>query len=215
MTPSSATEAGESRVPRMTAPRRSAARGAVIVPASRVLLFLAAALTAGFPGRAAEKPASPELASFEARVKDYAGVKEKAASSLPHLSKESTPEEVVRHQRALAARIREARAGAKRGAFFTAPIEALVRRTVTEALSGPDGASVKASIRDENPDVPKIRLHEQYPSSVPLSTMPPSILASLPQLPKGLEYRFLGSRLVLLDTDADIILDYTGPVMPA
>jgi len=186
----------------MTAPRRSAARGAVII----ILSFL---------GVAANKPASPALADFETRVKEYLGVKEKASSSLPHLSKESKPDEVVRHQRALAARIREARAGAKPGAFFTAEIEALVKRTVNETLSGPDGPSVKASIRDENPDVPKIRLHEQYPTSVPLSTMPPSILASLPELPRGLEYRFLGSRLVLLDTDADILLDFTGPVMPA
>jgi hypothetical protein len=196
----------------MTAPRRSAARGAVTF---FFVLTVALAALAPAPGRAAEKPASPALAGFADRVKDYLKIKEKAAAPLPHLSKESTPQEVVRHQRALAAGIRQARAGAKPGDFFTSDIEALVKRTVNEVLSGDDGPSVKASIRDENPDVPRIKLHEQYPTSVPLSTMPPSILASLPELPKGLEYRFLGSRLVLLDTDADIILDYTGAVMPA
>jgi len=162
---------------------------------------------------AADKSASPVLAAFEARIQAYLDLKGKAESSVPHLSKDSKPEEVVRHQRALAARIKEARAGAKPGEFFTPDLEALVKRTVTEVLSGPDGKSVKASIMDENPDVPRITLHEQYPTAVPLSTMPPQILASLPQLPKGLEYRFLGTRLVLLDTDADIVIDYTGRVM--
>jgi hypothetical protein len=45
--------------------------------------------------------------------------------------------------------------------------------------------------------------------------MPPQMLAPLPDLPKGLEYRFLGRRLILLDDAADIILDYSDNVIPA
>jgi len=67
---------------------------------------------------------------------------------------------------------------------------------------------------DENPGVPQIVPNERYPSSVPLSTMPPQVLATLPKLPQELEYRFLGSRLILLDTGADIIVDFTNDVLP-
>lgn len=177
-----------------------------------LLLFIGLAFpAAAAPAVAAGTPPSV-LTGFEDRIKSYLAVKDKAERALPHLTRQSTPEEVVRHQRALAQRIREARAGAKPGEFFTPAIEALMKRTMTEVLSGHDGKSVHDSILDENPDVREIALHEQYPSAVPVSTMPPQVLAALPKLPKGLEYRFLGSRLVLHDTDADIILDYTGSV---
>lgn len=158
---------------------------------------------------------APVLDAFQSRLKAYLQIRDKADAALPHLSKQSSPEEVVKHQRALAERIRTARAGARAGEFFTPEIEALVKRTMTEVLSGPDGKSIKASILDENPEVKSLALHQQYPASVPLSTMPAQVLASLPPLPKGLEYRFLGSRLVLLDTDADMVIDYTGGVLPA
>jgi hypothetical protein len=182
-----------------------------MTPRGILLAAAIAALAAAAPAAAAGTPPAV-LEAFDGRVKSYLTLKEKAVRALPHLTKQSTPDEVVRHQRALAERIKAARAGAKTGEFFTPEIEALVKRTMTEVLSGPDGKSVRDSILDENPDVKEIALHQQYPSSVPLSTMPPQVLAALPKLPKGLEYRFLGSRLVLLDTDADIILDHTGAV---
>ena len=176
-----------------------------------VLAVIVTSMAAAAPAAAAGT-STPVLTGFEDRIKSYLAVKDKAERALPHLTKQSTPEEVVKHQRALAQHIREARAGAKPGEFFTPAIEALVKRTMTEILSGHDGKSVRDSILDENPDVKEIALHEQYPSAVPVSTMPPQVLSALPKLPKGLEYRFLGTRLVLLDTDADIILDYTGAV---
>jgi len=93
-------------------------------------------------------------------------------------------------------------------------MQTLVRRILGEVLSGPDGKTVKSSIMDENPGVPQLVLNERYPSSIPLSTMPPQVLAPLPKLPEELEYRFIGSRLILLDTHADIIVDFTNDIMP-
>jgi len=158
--------------------------------------------------------APPPVAVFEARVKEYLELRDKAASGLPKLSKESKPEEVVGHQHALAARIKAARSGARPGDFFSPDLQALVKRTVAEVLSGPDAKTVKASIMDENPGKPRLAVNEPYPTSVPLSTMPPQILAPLPRLPKGLEFRFLGPRLILLDTEADLIIDFTDGVIP-
>ena len=40
-----------------------------------------------------------------------------------------------------------------------------------------------------------------------MATMPPSLLAVLPTLPKELEYRIIGKYLILRDVDAALILD--------
>jgi hypothetical protein len=39
------------------------------------------------------------------------------------------------------------------------------------------------------------------------NAMPPALLAVLPPLPAGLEYRFVGADLVLIDIDADLVVD--------
>jgi len=41
-----------------------------------------------------------------------------------------------------------------------------------------------------------------------MSTMPPDVLAALPKLPENLEYRFVGNRLILLDVEAHLVVDF-------
>lgn len=43
--------------------------------------------------------------------------------------------------------------------------------------------------------------------TVPLTTIPPQVLQTLPQLTEDLEYRFIGNWLILLDTHAHVIAD--------
>jgi hypothetical protein len=74
-------------------------------------------------------------------------------------------------------------------------------------FGGPDGASLRASIMDENPGSLRILVNARYPDSVPLTTMPPQILEGLPRLPEELEFRFLGDRLILMDVHAQTIVD--------
>jgi hypothetical protein len=179
-------------------------------------IVIAGALTGA---HAAEtRPANPAEAqaieTFEARVKEYVALHEKLESTLPKTPRKKTPEQVDKHQRALGDLIKSARRDAKTGDFFTPGIQGLVRRVLGEVLSGPDGKTVKASIMDENPGLPTLVLNERYPPSIPLSTMPPQVLAPLPKLHGELEYRFIGLRLILVDTEADIILDFTDDVLP-
>jgi hypothetical protein len=151
--------------------------------------------------------------TFEARLKEYMALHRKLEATLPKLPKRATPEQVDKSQRALSDLIKAARRDAKPGEFFTPGMQALVKRVLARVLNGPDGKTVKASIMDENPGVPKLVINERYPSSIPLSTMPPEVLAPLPKLNRELEYRFVGRRLVLLDTEADIILDFIDDVL--
>jgi hypothetical protein len=163
------------------------------------------------PARPSEAQA---VAAFETRVNEYVALHERLEATLPHVPRRATPEQVDKNQRELGDLIKSARRAAKPGEFFTPGMQALVKRVLGEVLAGPDGKTVKASIMDENPGLPKLVLNERYPSSIPLSTMPPQVLAPLPKLHGELEYRFIGSRLILLDTEADIILDFTDDVLP-
>ena len=163
-------------------------------------------------------PANPAeaaaIAAFEAHIKNYMELHEKLEASLPRLAKKHTPEQLEKSKSALGDLIRAARKDSKPGEFFTPGITALVKRILAVVVAGPDGKAVKSSIMDENPGVPKLVLNERYPSSIPLSTMPPQVLKPLPELHEDLEYRFIGRRLILLDTEADIILDFTDEILP-
>jgi hypothetical protein len=151
---------------------------------------------------------------FEARLKEYMKVHRKLEATLPKHSKHATPEQVDEKQRALGALIKAARASAKQGDFFTPDIQALVRRTLKAVLAGPDGKTIKALIMDENPGVPNLTVNDRYPDAIPLSTMPRGVLKPLPKLEEDLEYRFVGERLVLMDAEARIIIDFTDDVLP-
>jgi len=44
--------------------------------------------------------------------------------------------------------------------------------------------------------------------------VPPPVLLKMPQLPKELEYRFVGKNLVLLDSVANILVDFIPQAVP-
>jgi hypothetical protein len=153
------------------------------------------------------------VVAFKDKVVAYVALHEKLEATLPALPDKATPQQLDQFQRGLGDLIKSARRDAKPGEFFTPDVQAMVRRVLGEVLSAPDGKTIKASIMDENPGVPQILINERYPSTVPLSTMPPQLLNPLPKLKGELEYRFLGPQLVLVDTEADIILDFTEPIL--
>jgi len=151
---------------------------------------------------------------FESRVRQYRALQKKLAATLPKLPKRATPAQVDENQRALGALITTERAGAKRGELLTPEMQALVKRILAVVLGGADGKTIKASIMDENPGVPKLSVNDRYPDAIPLSTMPAQVLKALPKLEEDLEYRFVGERLVLMDALAHIIVDFTDDVLP-
>ena len=169
------------------------------------------------PQSTARQPQGPEaavFAEFDARVKEYIELHRKLEDTLPKLSKNSTPEQIDSHQRALARLVQEARAGARPGSIFTPRVQVVVRRLMAQVFGGPDGAALKSSIMDENPGPMKLTVNGRYPDSVPLSTVPPQVLQGLPKLPDELEFRFIGRHLILMDEHAHIIVDLVENVLP-
>jgi len=66
---------------------------------------------------------------------------------------------------------------------------------------------------DENPTWAAMRINSAYPVALPVSTMTLGLLAALPPLPDGLQYHFVGRRMVLLDTQASMIVDFVEYVL--
>jgi hypothetical protein len=171
------------------------------------------------PASAAAQPApagsdAKTIAGFNQRLKEYADLHNKIEKTLPPLPRETNPAAIDKHQRELEALIREHRKTARRGDIFTPDMERLIRRVCAQVFSGAEGAKLKATVMDENPADVKLAVNSRYPDEIPLSTMPPQVLAMLPKLPDDLEYRFIGSRLILLDVHAHTIADYIENALP-
>src|SRR4051812_36429921 len=181
------------------------------LPALAAALFLASTAYAQEP-QTGENPDAPRfkvevfgdaMADFSARVSSYVELRNKLAEGLPML-KVGTPAEVRKAVHTLAARIRMARADAKRGDIFTAVISSEMKK----ALSIQVDDSTWADLVDDNPGEFAKRVNASYPEERPFSTVPANILAILPQLPEQMEYRFIGPHLGLLDTRASVIVDW-------
>jgi hypothetical protein len=149
------------------------------------------------------------------RINEYAALHKKFKDTLPKLSKEASPQDIDKNQRALGRLIQENRRGAKRGDIFTPDAQAVIKRLLTRVFGGPDGAALRASIMDENPGTMKLAVNDRYPDTVPLSTVPPQVLQGLPKLPEEMEYRFIGSHLILMDVHAHIIVDLIENALPS
>ena len=148
------------------------------------------------------------VTDFDRRLKEFIVLRDKAAGGLTKLPDQATPKQIDVHQRDLAAAVSKARASARQGDVFMPAMQKYIRGVVQRVLGGPEGGNIKASLMDENPMKADVRINARYPDTVPMSTMPPDVLAALPTLTDDLEYRFVGNRLVLLDIRSHLIIDF-------
>jgi hypothetical protein len=157
------------------------------------------------------------LGTMNDRIRDYIAFHQKIERSLPKLPQDASPVQIDRNQRAFEQRVRSERSGAKQGDIFTPEAQIVIRRLLATVFGAPDGKALKASIMDENVADPiklKVRVNARYPDTVPLTSIPPEVLQTLPQLSEDLEYRFIGDWLILLDTHAHVVADYIEDVLP-
>jgi hypothetical protein len=146
---------------------------------------------------------SDTLRDFGSRVRGYVELRNDLQTGLPILRITVDADEIEHAEKSLARRIRRARAEAKRGDILAPPIAGQIKdMLVIEA-----DATTLAAIMDDNPGEFRFRLNDTYPKNRPLSTVPPKLLALLPALADGVEYRFVGRHLILRDTRANIVID--------
>jgi hypothetical protein len=106
------------------------------------------------------------------------------------------------------------RAGAKPGDLFVAPIADAIRHQVAEAFTGPRKDLLMDGLAEQN-EAGKASAHPvtiNEPTDAP--KLPPQLIDVLPQLPKQVEYAFVGRALLLKDADAQVVLDILPDVLP-
>ena len=147
------------------------------------------------------------IEDFKARLAKYESVSSKLRAEVFPPGDEVQAANIHQHQKELASRIVKALPGWKQGDIFTPEIASLVRRRMAEALSGPEGQNNRGAIFDDAPPPQKIVVMTEYPTGMPVATVPAEILKLLPVLPKELEYRFVGRDLILFDVSAYLMVD--------
>jgi hypothetical protein len=131
----------------------------------------------------------PAVEQFMTAVNEYVELHRVLANALAHLTYGADPEQTARARRAHRSLIREARALAERPTIFTSCVSEYLRDQIRLAVS----------------TFPPDRGHR------PLA----AVFDTLPQLPIEMGYRFEGTSLMLIDVDADLIVDVLEHALPS
>jgi hypothetical protein len=168
------------------------------------------------------------LTEFANKVQAYVVLHNKVEAALAKLPAQTEPAKVTAHQKALAEGIRQSGPRPRPGHVFVPNIQPFFKRLLAPELKGPGSAETREKVGEGNPkpakglpkdpdvkpkDVPLVP-YADYPLDAPVSTVPAPVLLRMPQLPKELEYRFVGKSLVLRDTVANIIVDVVSGAVP-
>jgi hypothetical protein len=154
---------------------------------------------------------SAVVKDFESRIKNYQSLK--SDFGIPN-TQTSSADKLAQEKHQASVKARAARPAAKQGDIFTPQIAEYFKRQIASTLSGAGGEKVRTSLQHAEP-VPNLHLqvNTPYPKNLPLQSTPPTLLLNLPPLPKGLQYRIVGSTLFLYDENSRLVIDYiTGAI---
>jgi hypothetical protein len=165
-------------------------------------------------GEAPNPVDDPRFADFFDRVRAYMKIHNSAEARVPSLKETSDPRQVSGREKALADEIRVERAGAQQGHVFSPAAAKEIGIIVSEDFLGRPLRVQKAILVEVPVKVPPA-INTDYPTTLPLATVPPRLLLKLPTLPEELEYRFLGRHLILRDIKANLVVDFIPDVVPA
>ena len=151
---------------------------------------------------------------FEKNAKEYANLRERLEQKLPKLPKKATPEQIEAHKAALLKSVQTARVGVKQGQVFTPGASTHIRELIKAEFTGRDRRELRTAVFEAETKGVPVRVNAAYPESKELMEMPPSLLLALPPLPKQVRYRFVGSNLLLVDRESNLIIDYMTNALP-
>ncbi len=167
---------------------------------------------AGAPQAPPSSPAPAAFGDFAQRVQQYVNLRN---AVVPRLRTTKQSKEIVDRRQALAQNIREMRQNAKPGDIFTPEISEEFRRMIRSTFQGANARNVRRTIRQGEPVAGwKLTVNGDYPEDLPLTTVPPTLLLCLPQLPSKVAYRIIGHYFVLQDTEARLVIDFIPGAIP-
>ena len=160
-------------------------------------------------------PNAKAIAGFQEEINEYVELHRTLEETLTPLPRDATPEMIDKYQRDLGRLVQQARKNARAGDVFESEARPVLRKLLAGLFNGPEGKQLRMAVAEENPgESVKLVVNGRYPDTIPLSSMPPQVLRTLPQLPAELEYRFIESTLIILDVHAHIIVDYMTGAVP-
>lgn len=151
---------------------------------------------------------------FEKQAKEYSKLRESIEEKLPKLPKDATADQIEAHKAVFQKEVLAARSGAKQGDIFTPAAAGLIRNIIKNEFRGNDRTELRKTVFEAETKGVPVRINFAYPDSKEQVEMPPSLLLNLPQLPKQLRYRFVGSSLLLIDRENGLIIDFMTNTLP-
>ena len=170
------------------------------------------------------------LAKFQKEIEEYKELHQELIHRIPNVGPNATAAEIAAHRDKMTKGIQAERRSAKQGEIFKPRVEIAFRRIITRELASPEREQVVKEIKQGNPTVENVpnqadptRDHPEpvrvavnaiYNDRAPFSSMPPTLLLKMPQLPEEVRYQFVGRDLILLDSEATVILDFINDAVP-
>jgi hypothetical protein len=155
------------------------------------------------------------FADFSRKVKAYADKERMLVQD--KMKPTSDVAKLQQQRKQLREAMQQSRANARQGDLFNAEAASAFRKILVDVLDGPDGRKIKTSLDHAEPGAPaEFRVNNEFPNQdgQPIQSVPPTVLKSLPTLPKGLEYCIAGKTLALRDSTANIVVDYLPNALP-
>jgi hypothetical protein len=154
---------------------------------------------------------------FAAHVREYVKMQKDLESSSSPAAGKSTrdSEQIADRQHELARRIAATRRGARQGDIFTHEVAKEFEKIIRKAFKEPGGRNMRRTIQEDGPVKPTVlHVNDVYPEAISRTTMPPTLLRQLPDLPNELAYRIIGRALALQDIKANLIVDFIPNAIP-
>lgn len=154
------------------------------------------------------------FADFGKRVDEYAKLRNHLADSVGPLDPQMSQNDIASRAAKLAAAIIATRQAAKPGDIFTPEVATIMASVIKEEYSRRPWRilETRGDAQEELPDFVPV-VNTMYRTGV-LATFPASLLPLLPKLPKEVEYRIVGTYMILRDIEANVIVDIMPHAVP-
>lgn len=191
----------------------------------RFLVILVSAVVLASPSLTSAPGSTPQadtlfqivaMRHFQLNLDHYMTLKQKALATVSAPGFPARPHALLARTRALASAIRTLRPAAHPGDIFTADVRSAFRLMVaySMAVNGDTTACMIARAREDAvPCDVYPEVNEPFPWQRG-AMMPPYLLATLPSLPAGLQYRIVERDLILLDLDSNLVVDILKDALP-
>jgi len=166
------------------------------------------------PGCATYQRSTPQT-TFAYRIEEYLEMRRQAVQRIADVPPAVGGSTSAAKHAQLRRQIQRVRRGFHQGIVFSGQVGAEFRRVIASRLSAPVGVSLRRTLDTSTPAGPQPRINDHFSIDQSGEALPPFLLAALPALPSVLVYRSVGRTLVLLDRDAQMVIDMLPEAWPA